>query len=292
MTEKPLQERERDIPKIIAEEVPQEGTVPQEGVQGQSFANGRTLPSIGSKSAVHQLKATHSSDNTKRNAVHRQLSVALDKVTKDSQTTIYTPSPSVEQRETALPEIDGKGSDAQVLLDIPFTPASKISKGFRSPISDDKTAIPQTAMFTPIANKGLLSPLTEDNWPASPENIETSLPEEPPTPSCTEQQQTGLCSTASTEVQPVDREKSPSTHDSPAKLSLSLPKKTLTLADIIAKVVHLLYEISRRWEVPKEIHSRILTTIQPSLGETPATAAVVKGTADATRGLPTEEEVK
>jgi hypothetical protein len=46
------------------------------------------------------------------------------------------------------------------------------------------------------------------------------------------------------------------------------------LADIIAKVVYLLYEISRRWEIPKEIHSRILTTIQPDLGGIPTTAAV------------------
>jgi hypothetical protein len=44
---------------------------------------------------------------------------------------------------------------------------------------------------------------------------------------------------------------------------------------MIAKIVHLLHEMSRRWEIPKEIHSRILTTIQPRLGGTPATAAAV-----------------
>jgi len=156
----------------------------------------------------------------------------------------------------------------------PFTPASKISRGFRSPISDDQTSTPQTAVFTPVVNGGLLSPLTEDNWPASPAKTEMSMPEELPTPSCTEQQQTDLCSTASIEAQPVDREKSPPTHESPAKLSPSSPEKTLT--DMIAKVVHLLYVMSRRCEIPKEIHSRILTTIQPSLGGTSATATTVR----------------
>jgi hypothetical protein len=44
--------------------------VPQEGVQGQSPAHGRSLPSIGSESALHQLKATCSSDSAKMNPVH------------------------------------------------------------------------------------------------------------------------------------------------------------------------------------------------------------------------------
>ncbi|KUJ16855.1 uncharacterized protein LY89DRAFT_782112 [Mollisia scopiformis] len=163
-TEKPFQERERDIPKITAEEVPKEGTVPQEVVpRSQSFADSHTLPSMGGESAVHQLKSTYSSDNAKMNAVHRQLSVALDKAIEDGQTTIRTPSPSAEQRETALSEIDGKGSDAQASSDIPSTPVGKISKGFRSPISDDQTATPQTTVFTPIVNGRLLSLLTEDN---------------------------------------------------------------------------------------------------------------------------------
>jgi hypothetical protein len=63
-------------------------------VQGQSSAHGLSLPSIGSESALHELKATCSSDSAKMNPVHRQLSVALDKPTEDSETTVRPPSPS------------------------------------------------------------------------------------------------------------------------------------------------------------------------------------------------------
>jgi hypothetical protein len=113
VTEKLLRECEGDIPEIIAEEVP------QERVQGQSSANDRSMPSMGSESALHQLKATYSSDSAKRNSVHGQPSATLGNSTEDGQT-VRPPSPSgTEQRETALPEIDGidgKASDKQATL--------------------------------------------------------------------------------------------------------------------------------------------------------------------------------
>jgi hypothetical protein len=99
---------EKPFPKIVAEEVP------QEGVQGQSSTHGRSLPSVGSESA---LKATHSSDSAKSNSVHGQPSVALGSSTEDGQTTVRPPLPSgAEQREAALPEIDGNASDNQATL--------------------------------------------------------------------------------------------------------------------------------------------------------------------------------
>ena len=271
---------DRESPQITAEKVPQ-------GAVEDAPVHGGTLPL--NEATVHQVQAKSANDGFKRNLVHKKSSIALDQANTYDQNTSRPSSPNAMELENqAPPEIDGKGSDAQASSDnpsphvteetimpdpTPSTPASKISKGFRSPISDDQTATPQTAVFTPVVNGGLLSPLTEDNWPATPEKIEMSLPKELPTPSCTEQQQTGLCSTASTEAQPVDREKSPPTHNSPAKLSPSSPEKTLT--DMIAKVVYLLYKMSRRWEIPKEIHSKILTTIQTSLGGTLAIAAAV-----------------
>jgi hypothetical protein len=88
MTEKPLPEFEGGIPGIVAEEVP------QEGVQGQSAAHGRSMPSIDSESALHQLKATCSSDSAKTNPVHRQPSVALDKPTEDREIAVRPPLPS------------------------------------------------------------------------------------------------------------------------------------------------------------------------------------------------------
>jgi hypothetical protein len=89
VTEKPLLECEGDIPEIVTKEVA------QEGVQGQSSAHGRSLPSIGSESALHQLKATCSNDSAK-------------------MITVRPPLPSkAEQRGTALPEIDRNASNNQ-----------------------------------------------------------------------------------------------------------------------------------------------------------------------------------
>jgi hypothetical protein len=55
----------------------------------------------------------------------------------------------------------------------------------------------------------------------------------------------------------------------------SSPEETLVLADIVAKVVYIVYEISRHHEVLTEVYLRILTTIGPSLSGTPATTTTV-----------------
>ena len=256
VTEKPLPECEEDIPEIVAKEVP------QEGVQGQSSAHGRSLLSIGSESALHQLKATCSSDSAKMNSVHRQPSVALDKPTKDSEITIRPPLPSgAEQRDTALLEIDGKASNDQAtsapsfphrtepqettLLGLtPSTPERQIGRGFQSPLSDDQT--PHTALFTPIVDGEVLSPLTEGDRTASPpDKVEMTLP----------------CNTASTQVQQVGIEQPLSTQDSQTMLPPSPSGEAPALTDMVAKAVHIIYEMSRRQEVPMEVHSRILSTL-------------------------------
>jgi hypothetical protein len=87
---------EKPLLKIVAKKVL------QKGVQGQSSAHGRSLLLISSKSALHQLKAMCSSNSAKMNSVHKQLLVALDKLTKDSEITVRAPLPSgAEQRETS-----------------------------------------------------------------------------------------------------------------------------------------------------------------------------------------------
>ncbi len=148
MIDQPLPKYEGGIPKIIAEEVPQEEVV-----------HGRTLPPMGSESGQHQLKPTYSSDGDKSNAVHTQPSATLGKAIEGIQTTISPLSPSApEPRETALLEIDGKTSDAQAplapslphvvethettLSDPPSTPVWQIDRGFQSPLSKDQTATP------------------------------------------------------------------------------------------------------------------------------------------------------
>jgi len=70
--------------------------------------------SIDSELALHQLKATCSSNSAKMNPVYKQLLVALNKPTEDSEITVRAPLLSkVEQQETALLEIDGKASNDQ-----------------------------------------------------------------------------------------------------------------------------------------------------------------------------------
>ena len=288
VTEKPLPECEEDIPEIVAEEVP------QEGVQGQSSAHGRSLLSIGSESALHQLKATCSSDSAKMNSVHRQPLVALDKPTEDSEITVRPPLPSgAEQRETALPEIDGKASNDQAtsapsfphgtepqettLLGLtPSTPERQIGRGFQSPLSDDQT--PHTALFTPIVDGEVLSPLTEGDRTASPpDKVEMTLLERIPSSSSrTGQQQASPCNTASTQAQQVDIEQPLSTQDSQTMLPPSPSGEAPALTDMVAKAVHIIYEMSRRQEVPMEVHSRILSTLRPSLSGAPTTTAVAE----------------
>ena len=223
VTEKPLPEYEGDIPEIVAKEVP------REGVQGQSSAHGRSMLSIDSELALHQLKAMCSSDSGKMNPIHRQPLVALDKPTKDSEITIRTPLPSkAEQWETALLEIDRKayndqatsapslphGTEPQeitLLGPTPSTPIRQIGREFQSPLSNDQT--PHTALFTPIVNREVLSPLTEgDRTTSLLDKVEMTLLERiPSSPSRTGQQQANPCNTASTQAQQVDRKQPLST---------------------------------------------------------------------------------
>jgi hypothetical protein len=228
------------------------------------------------------------------NPVHRQLSVTLDKPTEDSEITVRPPLPSrTEQQETALPEINGKALNDQAtsapslphrteLQEItlpgptPSTPVQQIGRGFQSPLSDDQT--PYTALFTPIVNRKVLSPLTEDDRTASPpDKVEMALPGRiPSSPSRTGQQRASPCSPAPTQVQQVDREQPLPTQDSQTMLPPSLPGEAPALTDMVAKAVHIIYEMSRRQEVPTEVHSRILSTFRPGLGGTPATTAMAE----------------
>ncbi len=286
VTEKPLPECEEDIPEIVAEEGP------QEGVQGQSSAHGRSLLSIGSESALHQLKATCSSDSAKIHPVHRQPSVALDKPTEDREITVRPPLPSgVEQRETALPEIDGNTSNDQATAPslphgtepqqttlpgpTPSTPVRQIGRGSQSPLSDDQT--PYTALFTPTVDGDILSPLTENVRTASlPDKVEMTLQRIPSPPSRTGQQLASLRNTAPAQAEQVDGEHTLPTHNSQTILPPSPPGEAPTVTDMVAKAVHVIYEMNGRQEVPTEVHSRILSTLRPSLGGTPATAAVAE----------------
>lgn len=145
-------------------------------------------------------------------------------------------------------------------------------------MSDDQTVTPNTALFTPTVNGDILSPLTEDDRTASPpRKIEMALPEGvASSPSSTGQQQTGLGNTASTQAQHVNGEQPISVQDRQTMLPSSLLGEALTLTNMVAKAVHLLYKLSRRQEVPTKIHSRILTTLQPNLGGSPASTAVAE----------------
>jgi len=141
------------------------------------------------------------------NPIHRQLSVALDKLTEDSETTVRPPSPSgAEQREIALPEIDGKASNDQATLAPSLlhgtepapplsTPVRQIGRGSQSPLSDDQT--PHTALFTPIVDREVLSPLTKgDRTASSLDKAEIALLERSPSsPPRTGQQQASPYST-------------------------------------------------------------------------------------------------
>jgi hypothetical protein len=44
---------------------------------------------------------------------------------------------------------------------------------------------------------------------------------------------------------------------------------------MVAKAVHIIYKMGKRWEQPKQVHSSILATLRPSLGETPDTTTAV-----------------
>ena len=59
-----------------------------------------------------------------------------------------------------------------------------------------------------------------------------------------------------------------------------LPSSTFgaapTLVNIVAKVVYLMYEMSRRQEVLTKVYLRILRTLRSGLGGTPATTTVAE----------------
>lgn len=278
---------EGDILEIVAKEVP------QEGVQGQSSAHSRSIPSIGSESAPYQLKAACSSDGARKNSARPQPSATLDMSAKDSQTT-SRPS-GAEQRETALPGIDGKVSSNQATLatslqhgtklqettllgSIPSTPVRQINRRFQSPLSNNQTVTTNTTLFTPIGNGEVLSPLTEDYQTASPpDKSEMTLQERfPSSPSRTEQQQASLSNPASTQAQQVTGEQPLPTPDSQTTPSSYPPREAPTLTDMVAKAVHIICEMSRRQEVPTKMHSIILSTLRPNLGGAPTLAAVAE----------------
>jgi hypothetical protein len=130
-------------------------------------------------------------------------------------------------------------------------------------LSDDQTVTPDTALFIPIINREVLSPLTKDNRTASlPDKIEMTLLERfSSSLSKTVQQQASLRNAASTQAQQVDREQPLSTQDNQTVLSCSLPREAPILADIVAKAVYIIYEISRRQKILTEVYSKILSTL-------------------------------
>jgi len=97
----------------------------------------------------------------------------------------------------------------------------------------------------------------------------------PPSPR-TGQQQASPCSTASAQARQVDREQPLPTQDSQTMLSPPPPGEAPTLTDMAAKAVHIIYEISRRQEVLTEVHSRILSILQPSLSRVPAITTIAE----------------
>ena len=254
VTEKPVLKCEGGIPRIIAEETP------QDGLQVQSTTGDHTVSLMCSGSAPNQLKAN-------KNAIYKQPPATLE-----NQTTVSPPSPSEEEQpETALSDMDGKTSGNQAtsapspnemepqettLPDpTPSTPVQQIDRGFQSPLSDDQT-ITDTALFTPILSGEVLSPVTEYDLTASPRKELARIPL-----SFRSGKQAIPCNTASAQTQQVDGEQSLLMQNNLIMLSPSLPKEAPSLAEMVAKSVHLIHQMSKRPEVPMEVHSRILATI-------------------------------
>jgi len=77
-----------------------------------------------------------------------------------------------------------------------------------------------------------------------------------------------------TQAEQVDGEHTLPLQDSQPLLPPSPPGEVPTLINMVANAVHIIYEMSRRQEVPTEVHSRILSTLRPSLGGTTPTTAV------------------
>jgi hypothetical protein len=133
------------------------------------------------------------------------------------------------------------------------------------------------ALFTPTVDGEVLSPLTKDDRTASPlDKVEMTLQRILSPLSRTGQQLATLRNTTPIQAQKVDREYMLLTQDSQTMLAPSAPREAPTLTDMVAKAVHIIYEISRYQEVPAEVHSRILSILQPSLSGTPAIATVAE----------------
>ncbi|KIM93127.1 hypothetical protein OIDMADRAFT_138353 [Oidiodendron maius Zn] len=104
-----------------------------------------------------------------------------------------------------------------------------------------------------------------------------TLPERyPSSPSRTEQQEASLSNPASIQAQQVNGEQPLPTQDSQTTPSFYPPREALTLTDMVAKAVHIIYEMSKRQEAPTEIHSTILNTLRPNLGGTSTPAVVAE----------------
>jgi hypothetical protein len=143
-------------------------------------------------------------------------------------------------------------------------------------LSDNQTLY--TALFISIVDREVLSPLTKgDQTTFSSDKVEMTLSERILLSSSkTEQQQTSLYNTASTQVQQVDIEQPLSTQDSKTMLSLSLSREVSTLTNIVAKAVYIIYKMNRCQEVSMEVYSRILSILQPSLSRASAMTAVTE----------------
>lgn len=187
VTSPPLPKCEEHVQKILAEEVPPvpqvlpDGVASQEAAQVQSPTPDGPMLLVTSESPLHRLKATN---------IRRPLAT-LDEPAKDRRNGLHPPS-KAEHRETVLPEIDERVSDTQVpsitflphraeLHDTtspgstPSTPTPRIVAGFQTSLSDNVT--PQTALFMPIADREVPSPLIEESQTASPPyKVEMTLP--------------------------------------------------------------------------------------------------------------------
>ncbi|KAG9228242.1 hypothetical protein BJ875DRAFT_447053 [Amylocarpus encephaloides] len=280
----PLQKCEEDIPITVVEKVP------QGGVQGQPVTSSNNTST---EIAPDLPKPTPSSNSAIGDEVHGQSSVAIDDSTENSQTACLPSLPGeVEQRETALPEIDGQASEAQAICSPqntelhettlsappPSTPVRQINRRLQSPFSDDQTVTPNTTIFTPTVSREVLSPPTEDDRTASPlERADLALPRGIQSPlSSTGQQLTKLSNAAPTQTQQVNREQLLPVQDRETTVPSSSTGEVPTICDMVAKTIQIIHTMSNRQELPSEAHSKILSTLRPSLDTTLTVPAVAE----------------
>jgi hypothetical protein len=278
----PLQKCEEDIPMTVVEKFP------QGGVQDQPVTSSHNTST---ELAPDLPKPTPSSNSAIGDEVYRQPSVAIDDSTENSQTTCLPSLPGeVEQRETALLEIDGKASEAQAIclpqntgphettLSSPplSTPVRQIDKRLQSPFSDDQTVTLNTTIFTPTVSRDVLSPLTEDDRTASPlERAKLALPGGNSITSV--QQLTKLSNAAPTQTQQVNREQLLLVQDRETTVCSSPTGEVPTISDMVAKTIQIIHAMSNRQELPSKAYSKILSTLRPSLDITLTVPAVAEG---------------